>query len=71
MPEWMQNIDWKFVVGDIIVPIGLFVIGFLLARVWNAGSIQLNQKSRAMAIPSSRIVVSTNKRWFLCLAATE
>ena len=27
MLEWLQNIDWKFVVGDIVVPIGLFVIG--------------------------------------------
>ena len=32
MPEWMQNIDWKFVVGDIIVPVGLFVIGLFTGK---------------------------------------
>lgn len=27
MKEFIMNIDWKFVVGDIIIPIGLFVLG--------------------------------------------
>lgn len=30
--ELIQSIDWKFVVGDIIVPIGLFVAGFFVGE---------------------------------------
>ena len=30
--NWVQSIDWKFVLGDIIVPIGLFVIGFFVGE---------------------------------------
>lgn len=63
MPEWLQNIDWKFLIGDLVVPIGLFVLGFLLARVWNVESIRPNQKSRVIVTLSSRTVVFTNKRW--------
>lgn len=33
MPEWLKNIDWKFVIGDIVVPIGLFVIGLFTGKV--------------------------------------
>lgn len=32
MLEWLQNIDWKFVVGDLVVPIGLFVLGFFTGK---------------------------------------
>ena len=28
MPEWLSNVDWKFLFGDVIIPIGLFVAGF-------------------------------------------
>lgn len=28
MLQWMQNLNWEFVIGDLVVPIGLFVIGF-------------------------------------------
>lgn len=28
--EWLQNVDWKFVFGDIIIPIGIFVAGFFV-----------------------------------------
>lgn len=30
--ELLQNIDWQFVVGDIIIPIGIFVAGFFVGE---------------------------------------
>lgn len=30
MPEWLSNVDWKFWLGDVIIPIGLFVAGFFV-----------------------------------------
>lgn len=33
MPEWVANLDWKFLLGDVIIPIGLFVAGFFIGGV--------------------------------------
>ena len=30
--EWLQTMDWKFVVGDVVIPIGLFVVGFFVGE---------------------------------------
>lgn len=30
--NWIQNIDWQFVIGDIVIPIGLFIAGFFVGE---------------------------------------
>ena len=30
-----MEIDWKFLIGDIVIPIGLFVVGFFVGRASN------------------------------------
>lgn len=32
MPEWINSINWEFVIGDIIIPISLFLAGFLIGE---------------------------------------
>ena len=32
MFNWLQYIDWKFVFGDVIIPIGIFVAGIFIGR---------------------------------------
>lgn len=30
--DWLQNIDWQFIFGDVIIPIGIFVAGFFVGE---------------------------------------
>lgn len=32
MFEWISNIDWKFLIGDVIVPIVTFVAGIFVGK---------------------------------------
>lgn len=29
---WFSSLDWKFIVGDILIPIGTFILGLILGK---------------------------------------
>lgn len=56
MEELLRNIDWKFVIGDIIVPIGLFVAGIFVG-----GAIERRKyKAKAEVQGNGNIVMQNN-----------
>ncbi len=32
MPDWILNIDWKFWLGDVAIPIVTFIIGIFIGK---------------------------------------
>lgn len=29
---WLSSLDWKFIVGDIVIPIGTFILGIIIGK---------------------------------------
>ncbi|WP_295044129.1 hypothetical protein [Ruminococcus sp.] len=30
--EWIKSLDWKFIIGDIVIPIATFIIGLIVGQ---------------------------------------
>lgn len=53
--NWINSIDWKFIVGDIIIPIATFLIGLL-----TGGAVE-RHKAKAKIKGNQNIVIQNSE----------